>query len=88
MLTDQMKRSFKVCLADYKIRVKNYDIKHSVIANHCWSNNHNLKISKNSVLQKCLSLYNLDFWEGYQTWENSNSFVNDLYSMPIWLQFL
>lgn len=57
----QMKQPFKVNLKEHKTCIKNYDIKHFAIAKHYRYSSHNFKFSKVSMIQKCSSMYNLDF---------------------------
>lgn len=61
---------------------KNGDFVLSFITYHCWSSNHNFNFSKDSIVQKCSSIYFLDLWEAFQIWKNSNKLENKLSSTP------
>jgi hypothetical protein len=87
----QTKRALKFRLKEHENYVKNQDLKRSSIAQHCWSTSHRFLFSSATIVHKCSSVLDLDFWEAYHILKNSHSVVNDFSSTPyfpeVWKSF-
>lgn len=88
----QTKRTLKVRLAEHERCVRNGEIQRSAIAKHSWSNSHHFNFSSSTIIQKCSSILDLNFWEAFHILTNKNNLVNDEFSTPVfpevWLQFI
>lgn len=88
----QTKRSLLIRLKEHNNCVKKQEINRSSIAEHSWRFGHRFDFDSATIIQKCNSPSELDFYETFHIRKNADNLVNDLSVVPTihpaWLKVL